>query len=297
VPGRTAADTVKSIPAGSDELVLRTVGKGVSSHSKAAAAKSSASDKGQRYRAPALEKGIDILELIATQPAPISLQAIVKALGRSTGELFRMIQVLQFRGFIEQSADGGGFQLTGRLLALAMNQPSVKGLIEISLPRMRLLAAETGQSCHLVMHSQGQIVVIARVESSAEMGFSVRVGHRRSLPETVSGTLLYAFQSERTRERWEELFDPHIPADELAGFRQRAARARDVAWAKARSTFVAGVTDISAPVLRGHEAAAALTIPFVQFVKTKRTLEDCLALLITAAREISGGLLLSDSKI
>jgi DNA-binding IclR family transcriptional regulator len=281
-----------------DEYVLRTVAKGTSTaHSKAAAGRSPESDKDQRYRAPALEKGIDILELIATQPAPISLPAIVKALGRSTGELFRMIQVLQFRGFIEQSSDGSGYQLTGRLFALAMNQPSVKGLIEIALPRMRLLATETGQSCHLVMHSQGQIVVVARVESSAEMGFSVRVGHRRSLPETVSGTVLYAFQGERTRERWEELFEPAVSPDELAAFRQRAVRARDVAWAKARSTFVTGVTDISAPVLRGHEAAAALTIPFVQFVRTKRTLEDCLGLLITAAREISGGLLLSDSRI
>lgn len=279
--------------------MLRTVAKGTAAgYSKAAAAsRSSASDEGQRYRAPALEKGIDILELIATQPAPISLPAIVKALGRSTGELFRMIQVLQFRGFIEQSSDGSGYQLTGRLFALAMNQPSVKGLIEIALPRMRLLAAETGQSCHLVMHSQGQIVVIARVESSAEMGFAVRVGHRRSLPETVSGYVLYAFQTEHTRERWEELFDRSISPEDLAAFRQRAARARDVAWAKGRSTFVTGVTDISAPVLRGHEAAAALTIPFVQFIKSKGTLEDCLALLITAAREISGGLLLSDSRI
>jgi DNA-binding IclR family transcriptional regulator len=258
---------------------------------------STSSENGQRYRAPALEKGLDILELIARQQAPISLPAIVKALGRSTGELFRMIQVLQFRGFIEQSVDGTGHQLTGRLLALAMNQPSVKGLIEIALPRMRLLAIETGQSCHLTMHSQGQIVVVARVESSAEMGFSVRVGHRRALPETVSGTVLYAFQTERTRERWEELFDNSIPAGDLESFKQRASRAHDVGWARARSTFVTGVTDISAPVLRGHEAAAALTIPFVQFVKTKRTLDDCLSLLVTAAREISGGLLLSDARI
>lgn len=173
----------------------------------------------------------------------------------------------------------------------------MKGLIEVALPRMRLLTIETGQSCHLAMHSQGQIVVVARVESSAEMGFSVRVGHRRALPETVSGSVLYAFQTERTRERWEEWFDKSISSEEMAAFKQRVARAHDVGWAKARSTFVAGVTDISAPVLRGHEAAAALTILFVQFVNTKRTLDDCLSLLVTAAREISGGLFLSDARI
>jgi DNA-binding IclR family transcriptional regulator len=97
--------------------------------------------------------------------APITLPQIVKTLGRSTGELFRMIQVLQFRGFIEQSQSGSGYQLTGRLLGMVMDQPLVKGLIDIALPRMGLLSEETGQSCHLVMHSQGQIVVVARVES------------------------------------------------------------------------------------------------------------------------------------
>lgn len=251
----------------------------------------------RRYRAPALEKGLDILELIATQPEPIMLPAIVKTLGRSTGELFRMIQVLQFRGFIEQSPHGSGYQLTGRLLGLVMDQPSVKGLIEIALPRMRLLSEEAGQSCHLVMHSQGQIVVVARVESSGEIGFSVRVGHRRSLPATVSGCVLYAFQTERTRESWETLFDESLEPGDLESFKQRAVRTHNMGWAKARSTFVSGVTDISAPLLRGHEAVGALTIPFVKFVKTKRTLNDCLRLLIAAAQEISGRLLLSDARI
>jgi DNA-binding IclR family transcriptional regulator len=124
------------------------------------------------------------------------------------------------------------------------------------------------------------------------MGFSVRVGHRRPLPETVSGCVLYAFQTKRTRERWEALFEGSVRASELESFRQRAARAHNAGWAKARSTFVAGVTDMSAPILRGHEAAAALTIPFVQFVKTKRTLDECLNLLVATAREISGHLLL-----
>ena len=53
-----------------------------------------------RYRAPALDKGLDILELLATSSSPMTLTAIVNQLGRSHGELFRMVQVLEFRGFI-----------------------------------------------------------------------------------------------------------------------------------------------------------------------------------------------------
>jgi hypothetical protein len=36
----------------------------------------------RRYRAPALDKGLDILELMAAAPHPLGVSAIVKALGR-----------------------------------------------------------------------------------------------------------------------------------------------------------------------------------------------------------------------
>ena len=39
-----------------------------------------------RYRAPALEKGLDILELLAAESVPMTLTRIVNRLGRSHGE-------------------------------------------------------------------------------------------------------------------------------------------------------------------------------------------------------------------
>ena len=102
-----------------------------------------------RYRAPALEKGLDILELLVAEHSDLSLSNIAQKLGRSTGELFRMIQVLERRGFVEQSRESGAYRLSGRLLSLGMDQPMVKTLVEIALPHMRQLSLEIGQSCHL----------------------------------------------------------------------------------------------------------------------------------------------------
>jgi hypothetical protein len=47
-----------------------------------------------RYRAPALEKGLDVIELLAAEKSPLNLSAISQRLGRSSGELFRMLMVL-----------------------------------------------------------------------------------------------------------------------------------------------------------------------------------------------------------
>jgi DNA-binding IclR family transcriptional regulator len=47
-----------------------------------------------KYRAPALEKGLAVLELLAGAREPMSLNVISRHLKRSFSDLFRMFQVL-----------------------------------------------------------------------------------------------------------------------------------------------------------------------------------------------------------
>jgi len=257
---------------------------------------SRASDAESRYRAPALEKGLDILELLVSEPDPLTVSVIAQKLSRSTGELFRMIQVLDRRGFVEQAPESGGYRLSGRLFSLGMVQPAVKTLIEIALPHMRQLSLDIGQSCHLALHSVGQIVVVARMESSELIGFSVRIGYRRPLTHTLSGTLLYAFQPEVNRRRWEEHLRPKPGKEELAEFRAKADRIRKKGHGQQPSEFVPGVTDISAPILRNNIAAAALTVPFLDSTSPVRSLKESTEYLVRTAAEISSGLLSGDQR-
>jgi DNA-binding IclR family transcriptional regulator len=250
-----------------------------------------------RYRAPALEKGLDILELLAAQTETMTLTAIVKQLGRSHGELFRMVQVLEHRGYIEQENGSEGYRLTDRLFSLGMQQPRNRTLLEIALPVMRLLAESVGQSCHLAMHSLGDIVVVARIESAELQGFSVRIGYRRPLPKTASGSVLYAFQPEDARRRWEALFNPRLSAKELGDFRALADSIRERHVLLTPSRFVVGVTDISAPVMRGGLAAAALTVPYLKKLQPSMSPNDTAEQVREAAGRISAQLVESDSRI
>jgi len=251
----------------------------------------------RRYRAPALDKGLDILELLAAAPQPLGVSAIVKALGRSTGELFRMIQVLEYRGFIEHPPGNDGYQLTNRLFHLSWDRPIVKTMVEVALPHMRKLAEELGQSCHIAVHSQGHIVVVARMESSADVGFVVRVGSRQPLANTVSGIVLYAHQSAETQANWERYFQPGLTPDQLAIFRQHASQAQINGYAQAPSARVTGVLDTSAPILRGQTAVAALTVPLVHSIDSKLSPGDNIEALMAAAAVISDDLHYSDSQV
>lgn len=255
------------------------------------------SDTDQRYKAPALEKGLDILELVAAEPHPITVAEITRKLDRSHGELFRMLQVLEFRGFIERAPDSDGYHLTDKLFALGLGQPRIKGLLEIALPKMLALAEATGQSCHLAVNAEGQIVVIARMESSEMIGFSVRVGHRRDLSSTVSGTVLYAFQTAQVRQRWDQWLARQLDQAARPEFERRVLKAQKNGWASAKSSYAACITDLAAPVWRGESAAAALAIPFVESTRQVRSLEETTALLKTCAGEISAQLVASDARL
>jgi DNA-binding IclR family transcriptional regulator len=253
------------------------------------------SEDGARYRAPALEKGLDVLELLMTSARPLTMTEICQQLHRSQGEMFRMVQVLIARGYLEPDPAGDGYVLTDRMFSMAMRQPPVLGLVEAALPVMRKLAMAIGQSCHLALHSRGEIVVVARVESDEQIGFSVRVGHRRSMIGSVSGAVLFGFQPDDVRVRWLAML-PTLDPPARAAFVDAADRARADGMAQAVSGYTTGVTDVSAPVLRGDRAAAALTVPFIRYANLRCPLAEVSRHLVAAARTISSGLLESDSR-
>jgi DNA-binding IclR family transcriptional regulator len=249
-----------------------------------------------KYRAPALEKGIDILELLSSERVPMTLSAICARLKRSTGEIFRMVQVLQDRGFLAQDPETGGCYLTDLLFSMAMRQPVTQSLVEVALPAMRTLATEIGQSCHLVLHARGDIVVVARMESMEQLGFTVRVGYRRPITDTVSGTMLFAYQPADVRARWIEMIEPKPSSATIEKLIANAKIARKRGFARAPSAFVSGVTDISAPILRGDRAAAVLTVPHIRTAFSKGPIDLITAKVREAAGRIAAKLTEGDSR-
>jgi len=249
------------------------------------ATKSGSGTRTSRYRAPALEKGLDVIELLAAEKTPLNLSAISQRLGRSSGELFRMLQVLEFKGFITTSDSGNGYVLTNKLFALAMAQAPVRSLVETALPIMRKLTFEIGQSCHIAVASEDQIVVITRIERPGDLGFSVRIGYRREIVRATSGLVLFAYQNEDVRRSW--LKRCRLKGDAADSFVERANAVRTRGHHEAASDFVRGIVDLSAPILRGETAVAALTCPFVHSNPLVMEMDQSVEHIRAAARLIS----------
>jgi len=240
-----------------------------------------------RYRAPALEKGLEILEFLAGKTVPMNLSQISAGVGRSPNEIFRMLQVLEERRYLARTPGDEGYVLTNRLFLLGMEKPPVKGLLEVALPVMHRLADDILHPCHLAVPSEEFIVVIARVDSPGDLGLVVRIGHRRPFPHSTSGLLLFAFQTQAARPRWTEVLDSkkiHYDHRRLVG---KAKTISAQGYACIPSELVPGVVDLSAPIMQHESAVAALTVPYLDRRSPKVGQRKSIEQLRKAAAQIS----------
>ncbi len=140
----------------------------------------------RRYPTPALEKGLDILELFAGEPAGLTKSDVARRLGRTISEIFRMLLCLEERGYISRSRDGERFRLTLHLFKLAQDYPPTKRMITEALPIMQKLAHELNQSCHLGVLDGGHVVIIAQVDKTKR---ALRATWPRTWPRSSSADM------------------------------------------------------------------------------------------------------------
>lgn len=219
---------------------------------------------GARYTAPALDKGLDILELFASEPDGLTTSHVARRLGRTVGEIFRMLVCLAERGYISQVLPDERFQLTLKLFELAHRHHPLQRFVAKARPLMEEVAHKTRQSCHLAMPSDGEVVVITQVDAPGSAGFALKLGAKIDLLNTASGHLILAFQPDEVRARslaaWKRRTDRPLPAD----LQEHLTRIRERGYEEMASYQVTGVVNISYPVLnQHHEAIAALSVPFL----------------------------------
>ncbi|WP_164891732.1 IclR family transcriptional regulator, partial [Mesorhizobium sp. M5C.F.Ca.IN.020.32.2.1] len=152
-----------------------------------------------RYRAPALDKGLDILELLAGVDGGLTQAEIAKKLDRSPNEFYRMLDRLVRRGYVTRP-DGDRYSLTLKLFGLAQLHAPVRRLVSYATPLMRELAESSQQANQLVVFDRGSAVVIAQQEAPDYWGISIRVGSHISMFDTGSGHVLLAFRSPEERQ-------------------------------------------------------------------------------------------------
>ena len=258
--------------------------------SKRAAKSSTKSEKVLNYATPALEKGLDILELLAHQPDGLTKSQMARELDRTVSEIFRMLLCLERRGYIAQLSEER-YSLTLKLFKLVQEHPPTERLIADAFPVMNRLAHDTLQSCHLGVLEGGRVAILAQVNAPSNIGFYVKLGSTVDIMEAASGYVILAHQDHAQRERtlaeWSRETGKKPPRD----LDVHLTRIRKEGYEKRASYLVKGIVNISFPICddRGS-AVGALTVPYIQYSDSKISSNQVIDALRRSAAEITAAL-------
>jgi DNA-binding IclR family transcriptional regulator len=192
-----------------------------------------------------LDRCVWLLDLLAEGPQTLRSLAADSGLPRPTAH--RLLVALEAHRLVARDASGA-FRLGPRLTELAAVAGPELDLASLAGPVLDRLHRTTGESVQLYVRSGDHRLCIAARDAGTGLRDSVPVGALLPLAAGSGGKVLLAWSgSARDPE------PPGVPADELAGVRDRG-------WAASVAEREPGVASVSAPIFRDGTLLAAVCV-------------------------------------
>ncbi len=205
-----------------------------------------------RYSAPSLERGLAILEYLAHHPGGKGQVEIAQNLKCPVSSVFRITLALEKAGYLERDPETKVFRHTQKMLMLGQQALSETDLIGCSMPELRELRDELGDTILVGVLNGPEIIVLEQALGSHLFRFSVNAGHRIRAYCSAPGKAIIAYLPDRRREQVIAQTEfVRFNADTIAtpqGFRKELLRVRKLGYAVDNGEEYAGIYCVGAPV-------------------------------------------------
>lgn len=242
------------------------------------------------YSVPALKHGLDVLELLIASGEDLTQKQVAAATGKPVSTVFRMLNCLEERGYVQRDAEMSTYRPTLRLYGLAQPHPAYRRFRDIAQAPMRSLSEAVGESCHLSVLDDGQVRVMSHQPSPHAHSLAVQPGSVYPLHRTSAGRLMLA---DMPRPRAEAVLDSRVHAKDLTK-KQRNELLAEVErlgqkrYSIAPSPITPGVLDVgvllACDLLGGR---VALMVPCLQKWSKRDQQDVLLPAVLDAAEQIA----------
>ena len=234
------------------------------------------------YRIQVLDRAFQILGKIADEDAGASLPEIAQGLQLHKSTAHRLLMALEAARFIEKSPVSGRYRLGSRVMELGLSAVSRLDVYQLAGPHLRRLAEQTGETGHLAVLRDGEVVSVLNVESRQTVRTPSAVGARSPVHCTAHGKAALAFApldqlAAFLRNRSFKAYTPKTLTTaarlraELGKVRQRGYALDDEEWETGLRCIGAPVRDSSGSVI----AAVSISGPVFRIrTETIQTLAD-----------------------
>lgn len=145
------------------------------------------------YSVPNLERGLLIIELLATKTKGLTLSEIIQALSISKSSAFRIVNTLIFKNYLQKNETTKKITLSRKMLTLGISSMNEQSLVEMSIDVMRAMRDELKESVMLGVILGDKGTILEQVSSSYPVKLSVDLGTQFWLHSSVGGKSILAF--------------------------------------------------------------------------------------------------------
>jgi len=249
-----------------------------------------AGDRGPAALVQSVDRALSVLEILGAR-GEAGVTEIAGELGVHKSTAFRLVAVLESRGFVEQLEDRGKYRLGFGIVRLAGATAAQMDLAQEGRRTCEELAAELGETVNVAIQDGDRVVNISQVRGTASISTHDWVGRGTPLHATSSGKVLLAFAPESVRtavlsdrlERYTEatVTDPHRLELELDEVVSRG-------WAATVEEYEVGLSAVAAPVRDAEgRVVAAVSVSGPSVRLAAETIAHIAPTVVGAADELS----------
>lgn len=148
------------------------------------------------YQIQVLDRALALLEVLAHQGPDLTLAQISELLKLHKSTAHRLIMVLERHRLIERNSNTGKYRLGLKLFELGTKAIGQLDLRERARPFLERAVLEVGETVHLCVYDDGEVVYLDKVEPTRSVRLASSVGRRNPAYCTSVGKAMMAFLPE-----------------------------------------------------------------------------------------------------
>jgi DNA-binding IclR family transcriptional regulator len=235
---------------------------------------------------------IELLELLAAEPTPLTLTEIAERLSLPVSSLHQLLRTLVLRGWLSTSAHGNGYTIGVRALLTGMSFIERDPVVQVARSVLSLAKTELGETVHLARLDGARVVYLASRESENQLRTVSRVGQSVSAHSTGLGkAMLSALPDETIRALFPDPL-PKVTAntiDSIDELLRQVQGARNRGWAQEMEEINLGSGCVAALIPRvAGPYAISCSVPLSRLDPARVT--EIAAVITSAAQSISTAL-------
>jgi len=204
------------------------------------------------YQIQVLDRALALLEALSHQGPDLTLVQISELLKLHKSTAHRLIMVLERHRLIEKNSNTGKYRLGLKLFELGTKAIGQLDLRERARPFLERAVLETGETGHLCVYDDGEVVYLDKIEPARSVRLTSSVGRRNPAYCTAVGKAILAFLPESEVEAAAQKHGfPQLTRKTITNmldFRTELIKVRRLGYAVDDEEHEEGVICVGAPV-------------------------------------------------